>query len=307
MDRLEKALRSGGPLRRGRALARLRSFLGIPADERGTPDLLSRLLPRELNNLQWSPLTAAVLLRTRTDGPDYLLWRLAEDSPKEWASRVLADAIPAFPFRRLRWIRGCFIHGNLPIRSCAPTLLGFLSDPRLPVRRTAAILLREACLKPVPPAADLHRLAADPVPAVRDLALGWMAQAIEEFAGVVVPALVGGPDRRRSPLRWRLMKTVELLAGAVPALATPRGRRFLRPGAMLLALRESSYAVIPALLHAVGSPDPRISGDAAEALHANWRGLHGQEDVLKRLERSRRPHVRRHLAALARLLPPLDS
>ena len=76
---------------------------------------------------------------------------------------------------------------------------------------------------------------------------------------------------------------------------------------MLLALKDASYRVIPFLLRAVGSPNPDLSREGAGALIANWRSLHGQEDLLKRLERSRRMHVRQNLSALGRLIPTPDS
>lgn len=301
LERFEKTLRTGSRERRRRVLDRLRETLKIPPDARGTPDLLSRLLPEELNNLQGCPLVAAALLRMRTDGPDYLLWRLEEEPSAEWASRVLAEALPTLPPRRFRWVRGCYLHGNLPISSSLTPLLALLPHPDRSLRRTVARLLREAGISPVPPGADLLRLADDPEPEVRELAQVWMAKAGAAYFERLHADLRSATRSSRPWIASLLTGPARKLAQALPDLVV-LGYSPLRehPATLLRELQEATYAIVPSLLEAAGSRDPQRSGEAAGSLVANWRSLTRHRAEFERLLKSKREHVR---ANAIQLLP----
>jgi hypothetical protein len=303
IDRLELDLVRGTAFRRQRAIGQIRRALGIPEHERGNPGVLRSLDEATLGNLRASPHVSAVILRLTTAYSEYLIHEMEQSPSPEWAARTLAGALPSVPKRFRSWICGCFIHGNLPIRSALQPLLCHLQDGAASLRRVAAKILENACIHPAPIGIDLNCLVRDPVREVRFLARHWMARTADAFLEQLAGHLKSGRGRDRRGILFSLRGMATRISDLIPALTAPRSDwtpLSADPASLLHRFRESSFAVVPALVRGVGARDARTSSRATQALIANWRGLSRHAARFDRYLRSRDDHVR---ANALRLLP----
>jgi HEAT repeat protein len=301
--RMERSLEKGSAEERTLVLDQIQRKFLIPAQARGTPDILQRCYRGTRGRLQTCPLVAALILRLRTAGLSFVRVELDREHPRAWAARVLASSLGDIPARLLPWLRGCLVNGNLSSRPALDIFLRHLEDPRKEVRRVAAKTLLNAHVRPVPMGPDLRRFATDSIAEVRLLAKDWMNALFLEFLPAILSRAPRGSAVGQSQAAWMLFQHAEALTSTIPDLVAmgpaPDARLDPLPG-MLLRIREACHSILPVLVGQVGSKDVRVSQRATASLIANWKSLSQHRTRLHRYLRSPLAHLR---ANATQLLP----